>query len=74
MKVDKVGISLDAALGDDSREAAREAGVGPSSCSAGAAATKLRAGALRDFLDEWEAEHGALTLDELGRAEAELAR
>lgn len=47
--------------------------VGPSSWLAGAAAAKLRAEALRDFLDAWEAEHGALTSDEIDRAEAELA-
>jgi len=32
----------------------------------------MRADALREFLDEWEAEHGALTTDELRRAEAEM--
>lgn len=72
MKVDKMSVSFDAALGDDIRRAAREAGIGLSSWLAGAAGAKLRAEALRDFLDAWESEHGALTPDELGRAEAEL--
>ena len=64
--------AFDAALGDDIRRAAREAGVGLSSWLAGAAEARLRAEALRDFLDAWEAEHGALPPAELGRAEAEL--
>ncbi len=67
-----MSVSFDAALGDDIRRAAREAGVGLSSWLAGAAAAKLRGAALRDFLDAWEEEQGALTADELGRAEAEL--
>ena len=37
-----------------------------------AAEVKLRAEALGDFLDEWEREHGALTAQELERAEREL--
>ena len=68
-----MSVSFDAALSDDIRRAAREAGVGLSSWLAGAAA-RLRAAALSDFLDAWEAEQGALTADELGRTEAELAR
>ncbi len=36
------------------------------------AAARLRADALREFLDAWEAEQGALTPEELARAEAEL--
>ena len=39
---------------------------------ANAPAAGLRADALRQFLDEWEAENGALTTDELRRAEGEL--
>lgn len=67
-----MNLSFNAALGDEIRHAAREAGVGISSWLAGAAAAKLRAHALREFLDAWETEHGALTVDELNRAEAEL--
>ena len=33
---------------------------------------RLRADALRELLDTWETAHGALTPDELARAEAEL--
>ena len=72
MKVDKMSVSFEAALGDEIRRAARSAGVGLSSWLAQAAAARLRADALREFLDTWEAEQGALTPDELARAEAEL--
>ena len=67
-----MSVPFDAVLGDDVRRLASEAGVGFSSWPAGAAAAKLRAEALRDLPDTWEAEYGALTADELGRAEAEL--
>lgn len=72
MKVDKMSISLDPELGDEVRGAARKAGVGLSAWLAGAAAARLRADALRDFLDEWEWDQGPLTAEELVRAEAEL--
>jgi hypothetical protein len=36
------------------------------------AASKLRAEALADFLARWEAEHGALSAEEIARAEREL--
>ena len=72
MKVDKMSVSFEAALGDEIRRAARSAGVGLSSWLAQAASARLRADALREFLDTWEAEQGALTPDELARAEAEL--
>ena len=38
----------------------------------GAPTIRLRADALREFLDTWETEHGALTPDELARAETGL--
>ena len=37
-----------------------------------AAADKLRAEALAEFLAGWEAEHGVLTAEEIARAEREL--
>ena len=67
-----MSVSFEATLGDDIRRAARESGVGLSSWLAEAAARKLRADALREFLDEWEAEHGAPTSEELAKAEEEL--
>jgi hypothetical protein len=67
-----VRASFDAALGDQVREAARKAGTGLSSWLAGAAAAKLRAEALEEFLGDWEKKHGTLTAAELGQAESEL--
>lgn len=72
MKVDKISISLEAELGDEVRAAASRAGVGVSSWLAGAAAARLRAEALAEFLDKWERKYGPLTVDEISRAEAEL--
>ena len=72
MKVDKMSISFDAALGDQVRDAARKGGTGLSSWLAGAAAARLRAGALEEFLDAWEKKHGTLSAAELSRAEREL--
>ncbi len=67
-----MSVSFEATLGDEIRRAAHAAGAGLSSWLADAAARKLRADALREFLDAWETEHGAPTPEELARAEAEL--
>ena len=72
MKVDRMSVSFEATLGAEIRRAARADGVGLSPWLAEAAARKLRADALREFLDDWEAEHGAVTPEELARAEVEL--
>ncbi|MYH50743.1 MAG: hypothetical protein F4020_06630 [Gammaproteobacteria bacterium] len=72
MLADKMSISLDAELGDAVRRAARRDDAGLSAWLADAARAKLRAEALRTFLDAWEQEHGSLTAEELRRAEAEL--
>ena len=72
MKADKMSVSFERTLGDRIRTAARKSGIGISSWLAGAAAARLRADALREFLDDWEARHGALTADEIERAEADL--
>ena len=72
VKVDKMSISMDPDLGDDVRAAARASGKGLSSWMAEAAAAKLRAQALGEFLDDWEREHGAFTAEELATAEANL--
>jgi hypothetical protein len=72
MKVDKLSISFDPELGDAVRSAAAQAGKPLSAWLAEAAASKLRAEALADFLAGWEAEHGVLTADEIARAEREL--
>jgi hypothetical protein len=72
VKVDKMSVSFEAELGDAVRSAAAQAGKPLSSWLAEAAASKLRAEALAEFLTDWEAEHGALTAGELARAEREL--
>ena len=72
MKVDKLSVSFDPELGDAVRSAAAQAGKPLSSWLAEAAASKLRADALAEFLNGWEAEHGVLTAEELARAEREL--
>ncbi len=72
MKVDKLSVSFDAELGDAVRAAAKRSGGGLSRWLADAAAARLRAEALADFLDAWEAEHGELTSEELARAAEEL--
>ena len=72
MKVDKLSISFDPELGDAVRAAAAQAGQPVSSWLAEAAASKLRAEALADFLASWESEHGVLTPTEIARAEREL--
>ena len=72
MKVDKLSVSFEPDLGDAVRLAAKRSGRGLSRWLAEAAAAKLRAEALGDFLDAWEAEHGALTPKELATAAVEL--
>jgi hypothetical protein len=72
MKVDKLSISFEPELGDAVRSAAAQAGKPVSSWLAEAAASKLRADALAEFLASWETEHGAFTAEEIARAEREL--
>jgi hypothetical protein len=72
MKVDKLSISFEPELGDAVRSAAAQAGKPVSSWLAEAAASKLRADALAEFLASWQTEHGELTAQEVARAEAEL--
>ena len=73
MRVDKLSVSFDPDLGDAVRAAARQRGSGVSKWLAEAAAAKLRTEALAQYLDDWEAEHGQLSADELAKAAAELA-
>jgi molybdopterin biosynthesis enzyme MoaB len=72
MKVDKLSISFDPELGDAVRSAAAESGKPVSSWLAEAASSKLRAEALAEFLNDWQAEHGVITAEELAQAEQEL--
>lgn len=67
-----MSVSFDPELGDAIRSAAARTGKPLSAWLAEAAASKLRAEALDEFLATWEAEHGALTAEEISRAEREL--
>jgi hypothetical protein len=72
VKVDKLSVSFDPDLGDEVRAAAKRSGRGLSGWLADAATARLRAEALANFLDDWEADHGPLTAGELATAAAEL--
>ncbi|MFZ2114793.1 MAG: hypothetical protein WAU77_13810 [Solirubrobacteraceae bacterium] len=72
MKVDKLSVSFAPDVGDAVREAAHARGSSISAWLEDAAAAKLRSQALSEYLRKWEAEHGALSEDELARAAAEL--
>lgn len=72
MNVDKMSVSFDPDLGDAVRSAAAKAGKPLSAWLAEAAAGKLRAEALAEFLAGWESDHGVLTAEEIARAEVEL--
>jgi 3-oxoacyl-ACP reductase-like protein len=79
-----MSISFAPELGDAVREAAERAGMTLSAWLAEAARAKLRAEedeqeahkrrmqGLNEFLDEWEAEHGAFTEEELAAAAREM--
>ncbi len=84
----KMSISLDPELGDAVREAAAEAGMTLSEWLGRAAETKIqqdtdaripeeaarkrRREGMKAYLDEWQAEHGAFTDEELTEAADEL--
>ena len=72
MKVDKFSVSFEIELGDAVRSAAAESGKPVSTWLAEAATSKLRAEALAEFLNDWQAEHGVITPEELARAEQDL--
>lgn len=72
MSVEKMSISMEGPLGAAIRAAARAAGQPVSTWLAEAAQAKLRSVALRQFLDEWQAEHGAFTDEEIEAAERRL--
>jgi hypothetical protein len=72
MSVDKMSISLRSELGEAARTAAERSGQGLSSWIAEAVAAKLRADALDEFLEGWQAQHGFVTSEEIVRAEIEL--
>lgn len=67
-----MSISMDPELGDDVRAAAERAGVTVSAWVAQAVAARPRREMLAEFLADWQAEHGAITAEELARARSEL--
>jgi hypothetical protein len=68
MQVDRLSITLEPRLGAAVRKAAKRAGVSVSAWIAEATAARIRNGALRDALDAWDKEDGALTVDEVQAA------
>ena len=73
MTTDEISVCFAPELGAAIRAAAAEADQPLSVWLAEAAASKLRAGILTQFLEEWQAEHGVLTAMDIARAEQELA-
>lgn len=67
-----MSVSFPAALGDAIRESAEQSGQSLSAWLGAAAQVKLRSEALRVALEEYQAEHGAFTAEELSQAEREL--
>lgn len=73
MAAEKYSASMDEVLLADARAAAAAEGLTLSSWLAGAAADRLRLKALRRLVDEWEAEHGAISVAELDAIEAKVS-
>lgn len=65
MGAEKFSASMDARLLEQVRADAEARGLSLSSWLTEAAAERLRIHALRNLLDEWEAEHGAITPGEM---------
>ena len=65
---EKLAISLEAALAADVRRAARQEAGNVSACLSAAARQRLRHLAAGEALKAYEAEHGAITEDELAEA------
>lgn len=74
MNVDRISITMDPKLGAAARKAAKRAGMSLSAWIAVATADRVRNEALGHAIDQWEAEHGALTPDELATAAKTLGR
>lgn len=73
MAVDRLSITVDAELGRAVREAARASGTSLSSWAAEALADAVRHRNMQEFLDDWEAEQGPFTEEELAAADELLA-
>ena len=72
MAVDKMSLSFPPGISERIKLAAKQAGTSTSSWVADAARMKLRNEALRAYLDEYQAEHGAFTDEELAEASQAL--
>ena len=70
--MDRISIALDAALGQAVRTAAGRSGMSLSRWIGQAVADRLRNEQLGRALDQWEAEHGAFTQEELDEAARSL--
>lgn len=72
MAAEKYSASMDDELLEQARAAAEREGVSLSSWLAGAAAHQLRLRALEEMIEEWEAQHGAITAEELEAVERKI--
>lgn len=72
MAVQKLSVSFDAELADAVREAAASTGGNLSSWLAEAAAARLRAEAVDEYLADFQRRHGPFTEAELAAADIEL--
>jgi len=73
MAAKKYSASMDDVLLAHARAEAEAEGLTFSSWLANAAADRLRLKALRQMVDEWEAEHGAISTTELDALEQKVA-
>lgn len=73
MATKKVTITLDDSLVEALASAAKEEGIPLSRLVAGAAERELRLRAGRAVIQQWQAEHGAFTPQELAAARADMA-
>jgi ABC-type glycerol-3-phosphate transport system substrate-binding protein len=74
MTAEKYSASMDEALLADARADAEAEGLTLSSWLADAAADRLRLKALRQLVNDWEAEHGAISVAELEALEDKVAK
>jgi hypothetical protein len=68
MPVDRLSITVDAELGKAVREAAAAEGMSLSSWASVALADRVRKHSLRAFLNEWEAEAGPISQEDMAEA------
>jgi ABC-type glycerol-3-phosphate transport system substrate-binding protein len=74
MAAEKYSASMDNVLLADARADAEAEGLTLSSWLADAAADRLRLKALRQLVNKWEAEHGAISVAELEALEDKVAK